>query len=36
MSDNTLLELSFPTMKSLGGSEVKKSQEKAEEKAVLE
>lgn len=26
----------FPTMKSLGGSEVKKGQEKAEEKAVLE
>lgn len=34
MSDNTLRELSFPTMKSLGGSEVKKGQEKAEEKAA--
>ncbi len=34
MSDNTLRELSFPTMKSLGGSDVKKGQEKAEEKAA--
>ena len=34
MGNNHLSSLVFPTMKSLGGSEVKKGQEKAEKKAV--